>query len=57
MAHAQFRHAPLDGRGRAAADDGNVDAGVDYPSNAVTVLGVERLGLDAVIGQVETGRQ
>jgi hypothetical protein len=53
MDHPELGHTSFNGSGPATADDGYSEACIEQLSNAKSVLGIERLGFDAVIGQVE----
>jgi hypothetical protein len=47
--HAQFGHPPFHSPGLSAADYCDLDAGIKKLAYAVSILGIESLGLDAFI--------
>jgi hypothetical protein len=49
----ELGHAQVNGSGLPAADHGDCDAGIDQAANTVPVLGMERLGFKAIVGQIE----
>ena len=53
VAHAEFGHALVDCCRLAAADHGNLDAGIKQLAHAETILSRKRFGFDAVVGKIK----
>ena len=54
VSNVKLLHTLFDGAGATPANYGNLDARVEQAAHAVAVLSMERLGLDAVIREIES---